>query len=32
MQDEFNHGDVIVQGRNSGAGMIVRYQLPRIGK
>jgi hypothetical protein len=32
MQDEVNHGDVIVQGRNSGAGMIVRYQLPRIGK
>lgn len=32
MQDEFNHGDFIVRGRNSGAGMTVRYQLPRNGK
>jgi hypothetical protein len=29
MQDEFNHGDVILQAKNSGSGMIVRYQLPR---
>jgi hypothetical protein len=29
MQDEFKHGDVIVLGKESGAGMVVRYQLPR---
>jgi hypothetical protein len=29
MHDEFKHGDVIVLGQGSGAGMVIRYQLPR---
>jgi hypothetical protein len=29
MELEFKHGDVVVQRKSSGAGFIVRYQLPR---
>jgi hypothetical protein len=29
MEHEFKHGDVVVQRKSSGAGFIVRYQLPR---
>jgi hypothetical protein len=30
MQDEFKPGDTVLLDRSSGAGMIVRYLLPRI--
>jgi hypothetical protein len=29
MQEEIKHGDIIVQGKGSGEGIIVRYKLPR---
>jgi hypothetical protein len=32
MDHEFKHGDVVVQQKGSGAGFIVRYQLPRSGQ
>jgi hypothetical protein len=32
MEHEFKHGDVVVQRKSSGAGFIVRYQLPRPGQ
>jgi hypothetical protein len=32
MEREFKHGDVVVQRKSSGAGFIVRYQLPRPGQ
>jgi hypothetical protein len=32
MEDEFKHGDVVIQRKSSGAGFIVRYQLPRPGQ
>jgi hypothetical protein len=32
MEHEFEHGDVVIQGKGSGSGYIVRYQLPRAGQ
>jgi hypothetical protein len=32
MHDEVEHGDFIIQGKGSGSGMVVRYQLPRLRK